>query len=747
MKKVLLLALFLGFSAIAFAQETNCTDGIDNDNDGFIDCFDGNCATNAICKDSYTGNDKACQTTPPPSTAFQMTLKAESESIIASTHGRFVIGDMGSKTTGRDGIPEVVTAHHSTKKLFILDGVTLKEKFSATTLYKPERYDIAIANINNDGCAEAFVAEFQSINNAPDKHYISSYDCEANLLWRKQVYGRPFILNLADFDQDGKAELYYRNEIMDAATGDILVTGTGNWQEIDGGPVAVDILPTASCTECAGLELVMGGKIFAVDLNPRTVGGGALTLIKDFNTLPGIDPPGNNNANYYFPKAVSLGDNFVNSQTSIADYDLDGNLDVLMTGASRESTASSTTIFYWNVTKETFKLYKPLQANNSAWAHGAGRLNLADIDGNGQMNAAFVSGNRLFVLDENLNILNLPDATPWIKTISEVSSGYTSTTVFDFNNDGAAEIVYRDENNLYIFNGKTGVASPAIVCKSRTSNDYPLVADVDADGATEICVICAQDDSESSSASEEDGVIRTYKSALAPWVSARKVWNQHAYFNVNVNDDLTIPRVQQSHHLIFSTGVCGTGPNRALNSFLNQSAILDSKGCKTYPSADVAFEPSPLLINVTPPTCPDQNFTVSFTLKNIGDLALTGNLPVTFYSGDPRLVGAVKLNTVNVALADFGKGDLLPVPNITVTGTGTTFTLFAVLNDNGSSIPSPIILPNTGFVECNYTNNVVSASVVPNPFDLTTEVTNQFQCGATAAAPNGSAQVINWREQ
>jgi hypothetical protein len=61
-----------------------------------------------------------------------MVLKTQSSEHVTSTHGRFVIGDMGDPVNGKDGIPEVVTAHTDTKKIYILDGKTLDIKYEAT---------------------------------------------------------------------------------------------------------------------------------------------------------------------------------------------------------------------------------------------------------------------------------------------------------------------------------------------------------------------------------------------------------------------------------------------------------------------------------------------------------------------------------------------------------------------------------------------------------------------------------------
>ena len=64
------------------------------------------------------------------------------------------------------------------------------------------------------------------------------------------------------------------------------------------------------------------------------------------------------------------------------------------------------------------------------------------------------------------------------------------------------------------------------------------------------------------------------------------------------------------------------------------------------------------------------------------------------------------------------------------------------MNDNGSSTPAPISLPNTNFLECDYGNNIVSAEVNPIPFALSTETTNNITCGANNVPASGSARVF-----
>jgi len=557
---------------------------------------------------------------------------------------------------------------------------------------------------------------------------ISSFDCELNLLWSSErLYNDPVFLSFADFDRDGQPEMYYKDEIRDPLTGVRLVENSGtSWNNIPSGAVAVDIMGDED------LELVLGNKIYAVELNARTADAGTLTLLKTMPTTYQTK-----NGGYASAQSAT---------TSVADYNLDGNLDVIITGANGGNVSS---VFFWDVANDVVKVFNdPIGTGDYqfGWIRGMGRVNIADLDGDGQLNAAFVSGRYLYALDENWESLWVDEfGDPAPSEVNEETSGITGCTLFDFNGDGKSEVVYRDEDYLYIINGNDGSVNTQIHCRSRTSVEYPIVADVDADGSTEICVTCASENYSSTTPGRNLSLstpaeVRVYKSAGEPWVPARRVWNQHGYFNVNINDDLTVPRNQQKHQAVFSTGVCTNGPSRPLNSFLNQSPFLSSDGCPTYASPDLNIIESSF--SVTPPNCPDEDFTVSFDFENIGDVPLSGDVPVTFYDGDPMVAGSNKLNTVLISLNNFGVSQVGSAVDLIVNGTGAQFTLYAALNDNGSTTPTPISFPNSNFLECDYANNIISAEINPIPFALSTETTNNITCSAGSVAPNGSARVF-----
>ncbi|GHN01017.1 hypothetical protein WSM22_25060 [Cytophagales bacterium WSM2-2] len=722
MKKIVgFVGLLVLISSLAFSQESNCTDGIDNDGDGFIDCYDSECAANAACKGGYVGNDANCEAKPSTFPKFSMALDWGSPNQVTDHLTRITIGDLD-----RDGVPEVITLNSVTDKIYILDGKTGAIEKSLTPGYDVQR-EMVIGNLNNDNCAELFT--YGIISN---EHYIISYDCNFTELWRTKIRGNvggtagdPVHFGIADFDGDGKVELYAKDMILDAHTGTIIVDSTTDWTYLNGGPVAVDVLGTGN------LQLVIGCSIYTVSLGTRAAGAGSITLAKSRSEYKTRTNP--SKINYH--------------TTSVADYNLDGFIDVLATGSYQ--TSDNSTAFFWDVHNDVLTVYNDYIAGNitingcsgstgayyaKGWQSGMGRINIGDLDGDGKLNASYVSGKFLYALDDKFKLL-------WRKDVKEETSGYTGCTLFDFNGDGKSEVVYRDEKYLYIINGTDGTTYTQQTCVSRTNREYPIVADVDADGATELCVTCGFDDvlaqtNFCNNTYYQNGHVRIFRSAAEPWVPARKLWNQHGYFNVNINDDLTIPLHQQNSAAVFSTGNCTTGPNRPLNSFLNQAPFINSAGCPIYASPDLSYVTGSLKIN--PPTCPDQNFTASFQITNKGDVPVTATLPITFYSGDPMAVGAVKLNTYNVNLTNFMPGDTYTANNVTINGPGTNFTLYGVVNDAGTTVPTPIKLPNTNIIECNY-NNTFSMSVKPLPFALMAEkLADNRQCGGVPSPNNGA---------
>ena len=696
---LLSVAFFFITLTSAFGQEI-CDNGIDDDGDGFVDCFDNQCINATNCNDDYIQGDPNCEVLPSTSPTFSVKLLAASPNNTASGTGMVAVGDVDG-----DGFPEIVSGNYYTDMIYVLDGRTGAIKYQRSLTVKPY-YEMVIADIDGDGCAEIFVPYQESSNST--RYGIMAFNCTlTSILWSSATRHRPGNIGVADFDGDGRSEIYARDEIFDASTGLTLHSSSFSKtsssldfieKRIVSGGVAVDILSTDDCgTDCSGQELVLGGFIYSVNIE-RTLNRATLTLQRSINYRP----------TYYAPWEHNR------SATSVVDYNQDGFLDVIMPGKVPGG-GNVTTVFFWDVHNDNVLTFAD---NIDNWPIGAGRPNIADIDGDGQLNITIVSGEFLYALNEDMTL-------KWKRQIIEHTSGTTGTTIFDFNGDGAYETVYRDEEFLYIINGNDGTSYTTFPCRSLTFVEYPIVADVNNDGGTEICVTCLTNDTdEITASSDRNAQVRVFGARNDQWVPARKVWNQHAYFNVNVNDDLTIPPHPQKHHLVFSEDVCGTGETRPLNSFLNQSPIITYQGCTNYAAADINFE-SNVVIN--PPQCPETDFTISFDLSNNGDKNVNATIPITFYDGNPETATATKLNTISHQVS-IPVGSTVTVNDLMVTGPGTNFMLFIAFNHDGVT-PPPITYPSGGIAECVYDNIAGPVSINPTPFSVSAvKVSDNDKC-------------------
>lgn len=160
-------------------------------------------------------------------------------------------------------------------------------------------------------------------------------------------------------------------------------------------------------------------------------------------------------------------------------------------------------------------------------AFSAGPPCVADFDGDGFPEVGVPSGEELLLFDR-------AGVERWRVPIHDMS-GAAGCSGFDLNQDGAYELLFADERSFSVFDGATGaVRYQDSTHDSYTGFEYPVVADLDADGSAEILV------TESGEADDSPG-IRIYGRLAGDLPVAGPAWPLHDYGVTNVEADGGIP--------------------------------------------------------------------------------------------------------------------------------------------------------------------------------------------------------------
>ncbi|MBL8788238.1 MAG: VCBS repeat-containing protein, partial [Deltaproteobacteria bacterium] len=651
-----------------------CGDLVDNDHDGYVDAYDAACQPGAL----------SC-TVPVTPGAFTI---RESRSTTQDYEDLFwpVTGDVDG-----DGKTEILAANKTRGVIEVLDGKTLAVK-SSIPVDGNRGDNFTLANLDADPELEVItlvhtvgrmtVADFKNgqwvVNISAANE--TAYYCGGNV-------GSGLGLSVADFDGDGKAEIYYGNEIWtypaDLSTGctgcvtkildaDRDVVGTAKHgcflQASAGNPqgtvsVAADVLSRADCAgsaECDGPELIVAGQVFSVDVKNRT-----MNLRRDVDT---------------FGSGTGFGDGY----NAVADLDQDGDLDVVV-----HATAPGGNLFaydpknkkvlrIWNFAEPGFHSYSPLTIAD-VWDE-----DLAD-DGNTANGSKTNLPDIVFTRQYRLYAVNVASANAlWSLTTTD-NSGATSTSVFDFNGDGILELAYRDQDTMRVMYGGPIAYAPqgvdtqsrnyaSFACTSATMNEGPTIADVDDDGAADLTVVCG---------SSAPAKLVVFTSNSTPWREARHLWNQ-ALFRPGAIDDLgRVYPVAQAPNAFIPEGAAG----RPLNVALAQVSPLDLRPHGGDRVAAIDARISGVTVTAASQCFgPATEVAVDFTLTNAGDASIPTFLPVSFYGASPETVGP----SATLVLADMavlsGQVPLAKGASARLRATlsiGSVSTLWVAVNETG----------------------------------------------------------------
>ena len=238
---------------------------------------------------------------------------------------------------------------------------------------------------------------------------------------------------------------------------------------------------------------------------------------------------------------------------------------------------------------------------------------VADFDGDGKAEIGVAGADYYMVADLECLATPLPaqcsdPGIRWKVANFDCSSRVTGSSVFDFDGDGRAEVLYEDEQSFRAFDGRTGDVRFAIANHSHTRLENPIVADVDNDGNAEIVFV----ENKSGAGATTQG-IRVYGDAHDSWAATRRVWNQHSYHITNVSELGAIPAHEPANWLAANPNT----PSGKMNNFRQNLPEFDALAA---PDLTVELE---LVL---------QGCTLLAHVCNRGDVVVGPGVPVRFWN-------------------------------------------------------------------------------------------------------------------
>lgn len=499
------------------------------------------------------------------------------------------------------------------------------------------RATIGVADVDGNGLPDIVYAGRPSSNplNRSRIHAVNGF---GQRLWSSELpnnqaawihvrHGAP---TFANFDDDPESEIVYGAAILDN-------DGTLVWdQDGDGalygspsgyrGPISA----VADLTGDGYPEIISGRDAWSVDWQQGVLG--PTVTVTQLWTAEGA-PDG-------FP--------------AIADLDQNGTPEVILVAGGTIRVLEGATGELWCGVDPTGAAC----ANNDAARTPAvvfpdlgvnedrgGPPTVADFDGDGRPEFAAAGAGGYVVFDvarpdeDIVQPGGFPPPAPgdifvkWYYETQDQTSRSTGSSVFDFQGDGVAEVLYGDECHFRVFNGQTGQIISEVESSSATIHEYPIVADSDGDGNSEILVVANDVGADLRCGTPPDYTPRrglfVYGDPNDQWVRTRRVWNSHTYHVTNSDSRGLTPEQEVDNWTV-----------EGLNNYRQN---VQGEGIFNAPDLSVD-------LTVGFSTCLDEEFEIWATVRNEGSLGIPAGIEVSLYEGTDATGDLIGTQTTTKAL-------------------------------------------------------------------------------------------------
>jgi len=277
--------------------------------------------------------------------------------------------------------------------------------------------------------------------------------------------------SIHDLDDDGKPEILFYGAVYDGATGATIDESIA--ASVDG--VGQGYLPVVADVDSDGSpELVTGTQLYTWDRVGRrwmpkqaVPGTNGHTAVADFGTFP------------------------MTGADDRATKDGIPEVALIAGGVGKVFNIHGREVFTANLTAVNGAVFP----GNGLPAIGyGGPPTIADFDGDGLVEFASAGASGYHVFDLDCRTAPVAASCPslrtdgiaWVQQSQDFSSNKTGSSVFDFDGDARAEVVYGDECFTRVYDGITGKVLYSRYRTSCTWYETPVIADVDSDFNAEI---------------------------------------------------------------------------------------------------------------------------------------------------------------------------------------------------------------------------------------------------------------------